>query len=265
MSGEICVLLSLVIMKLTILGSGTAIVTARRGSSGYLIKIADKTLLLDSGSGTLKKIAEASSSFKEVDYAIYSHLHPDHVTDLISLLFALRIPSNYKSKDLTVFGPVGMKEFHRNLSATFDDFIDPRGYELTINELTGGELDFEDFRLTSSLINHHEGSLAYRVDSKDGKSLVYSGDTDYCESIVELARDVDVLLLECSYPKHIKVDGHLNSTLAGRIARESNCKKLILTHFYPICDDYDIMEECREEFSGEIVLAEDLMTIEVLK
>ncbi len=87
--------------------------------------------------------------------------------------------------------------------------------------------------------------------------------TDYCESIVDLARDVDVLLLECSYPEHIKVDGHLNSTLAGRIARKSNCRKLILTHFYPICDDYDILGQCKEEFNGEIVLAEDLMTIEI--
>jgi ribonuclease BN (tRNA processing enzyme) len=250
-------------MKLTILGSGTAIVTARRGSPGYLIKIADKTLLLDSGSGTLKKIAEASSSFKEIDYAMYTHLHPDHVTDLISLLFALRIPSNYKSKDLTIIGPAGMKEFHRSLTETFNNFIEPRGYELTINELTGGSLDFKDFRITSSLIKHHEGSLAYRVESKGGKVIVYSGDTDYCENIVDLARNVDILLLECSYPKHIKVDGHLNSTLAGRIARESNCRKLILTHFYPICDDYDILGQCREEFSGEIVLAEDLMTIEV--
>ena len=250
-------------MKLTILGSGTAIVTARRGSSGYLIKIEDKTLLLDGGSGTLRKVAEASSSFKEIDYAIYTHFHPDHVTDLISLLFALRIPSNYKSKDLIVVGPAGMKEFHRNLAKVFDDYIDPRGYQLTIKELPGGYLDFGNFRLTSSLINHHEGSLAYRVESKEGKAIVYSGDTDYCENIVDLARDVDVLLLECSYPKHIKVDGHLNSTLAGKVARESNCKKLILTHFYPICDDYDILGQCREEFSGEIVLAEDLMTIEI--
>ncbi len=156
-----------------------------------------------------------------------------------------------------------MKEFHRNLSKVFNNFIEPRGYELTVNELSGGYIDFNDFRLTSSLIKHHEGSLAYRVESKEGKTIVYSGDTDYCENIVDLARDVDVLLLECSYPKHIKVDGHLNSTLAGRIARESNCKKLILTHFYPICDDYDIMEECMEEFRGDIVLAEDLMTIDV--
>lgn len=248
-------------MKLTILGSGTGIVTARRGSSGYLINIYDKTLLLDSGSGTLRKIAEVPSSFKDIDYAIYTHYHPDHVVDLISLTFALRIPSNYKSKDLTVIGPAGMKEFHNNLTIAFNKLIEPRGYNLTIKELSGDCLELENFRLKSSLVKHNDNSLAYRIESKDGKSIVYSGDTDYCESIIDLARDVDVLLLECSYPKHIKVDGHLNSSLAGRIARKSNCKKLVLTHFYPICDDYDILGQCREEFSGEIVLAEDLMTI----
>ncbi len=93
--------------------------------------------------------------------------------------------------------------------------------------------------------------------------LIYPGDTYYCNDIIDVARDVDVLLLECSYPKHIKVDGHLNPSLAGRIASESNCKKLVLAHFYPICDDYDILGQCKDEFSGEIVLAEDLMTIEV--
>ncbi len=250
-------------MKLTILGSGTAIVTARRGSSGYLIKIADTTLLLDSGSGTLRKISEASSSFKDIDYAIYTHCHPDHVVDLISLTFALRIPSNYKSKNLTVIGPTGMKEFHQNLTKAFNNVIEPKGYNLTIKELSNDYLDFENFRLKSSLVKHHDNCLAYRVESKDGKSIVYSGDTDYCDSIIDLACNADVLLLECSYPKHIKVDGHLNSTLAGQIARESNCKKLVLTHFYPLCDDYDILSQCKEEFSGEIVLAEDLMTIEI--
>ncbi len=61
----------------------------------------------------------------------------------------------------------------------------------------------------------------------------------------------------------MKVEGHLNAILAGKIARESNCKKLILTHFYPICDDYDILGQCKEEFSGDIILAEDLMTTEI--
>ncbi|MFQ5963152.1 MAG: MBL fold metallo-hydrolase [Candidatus Scalinduaceae bacterium] len=250
-------------MKLTILGSGTGIVTARRGSSGYLVCINDKSLLIDSGSGTLKKLTEASSSYKEIDYAIYTHFHPDHVVDLISLLFALRIPNNDVNKKLTIIGPTGMNDLYQNLSRDFNNFIEPRGYELDIKELLEGYIDFEDFKITSSLVKHLDNSVAYRVESEDGKTLVYSGDTDYCESMVNLATDVDVLLLECSYPKHMRVEGHLNSTLAGRIARESNCKKLVLTHFYPICDEYDILGQCKEEFKGKIILAEDLMSIEI--
>jgi ribonuclease BN (tRNA processing enzyme) len=251
-------------MKLTVLGSGTGIVTAKRGSPGYLVYINGNTLLIDSGSGTMRKIAEASSNFREIDYAIYTHFHPDHVVDLISLLFALRIPSDdNKGRNLTVIGPYGMKNLYQNLVRDFNNFIEPRGYDLVIKELSNGHVDFKDFKISSCLVKHHDNSIAYRVESKDGKTLVYSGDTDYCKSIVELAKDVDVLLLECSYPKHMKVEGHLNATLAGKIARESNCKKLILTHFYPICDDYDILGQCKEEFSGDIILAEDLMSIEI--
>jgi ribonuclease BN (tRNA processing enzyme) len=251
-------------MRLTILGSGTGIVTARRGSSGYLVCVKDKNILIDSGSGTLKKLAEASSSFKEIDYAIYTHFHPDHVVDLISLLFALRIPSNDdKAKGLTIIGPYGMENLYQNLVRDFNNFIEPRGYDLVIKELSDDNVDFKDFKISSCHVKHLDNSIAYRIESKEGKTLVYSGDTDYCKSMVELAKEVDVLLLECSYPKHIKVEGHLNATLAGKIARESNCKKLVLTHFYPICDDYDILGQCREEFSGDIILAEDLMSIEI--
>jgi ribonuclease BN (tRNA processing enzyme) len=251
-------------MKLTILGSGTGIVTARRGSSGYLVCVGGKKILIDSGSGTLKKLAEASSSFREINYAIYTHFHPDHVVDLISLLFALRIPNDDdKDKNLTIIGPAGMKDLYQNLCRVFNNFIEPRGYDLVIKELSGGHADFKDFKISSCPVKHLENSIAYRVESKEGKTLVYSGDTGYCKSIVELAKDVDVLLLECSYPKHIEAEGHLNATLAGKIARESNCKKLILTHFYPICDDHDILGQCKEEFSGDLILAEDLMNIEI--
>ncbi len=250
-------------MKLTILGSGTGIVTARRGPSGYLVRINDKTLLLDSGSGTLRKIAETSSSFKEIDYAIYTHFHPDHVVDMISLLFALMIPDDNKRNNLTIIGPTGMKAFYQNLAVNFNNWLEPRGYDLVIKELSDSYIHLEDFKISSCSVKHSDNSVAYRIETRKGKTLVYSGDTDYCKSMVNLARNADALLLECSHPKHIKVEGHLNSTLAGRIARESNCKKLILTHFYPICDDYDILGQCKREFRGEVILAEDLMTVEI--
>ncbi len=56
------------------------------------------------------------------------------------------------------------------------------------------------------------------------------------------------LLLECSCPEGHKVAGHLTPSLAGRIARESGCKSLVLTHIYPECDRHDLMTPLRQEY-----------------
>jgi ribonuclease BN (tRNA processing enzyme) len=35
---------------------------------------------------------------------------------------------------------------------------------------------------------------------------------------------------------------------------------LVLTHLYPICDDYDILGQCQEAFAEEIIVAGDLIS-----
>ena len=61
----------------------------------------------------------------------------------------------------------------------------------------------------------------------------------------------------------MKVEGHLTPSLAGKLAREANCRKLVLTHFYPPCNGVDIIARAKAEYPGEIVQAEDFMTIEI--
>ena len=61
----------------------------------------------------------------------------------------------------------------------------------------------------------------------------------------------------------MKVDGHLTPSLAGRVARETHCKRLVLTHFYPPCDSHDLAGVVKEQYGGDVILAEDLMRIVV--
>ena len=110
---------------------------------------------------------------------------------------------------------------------------------------------------------HIPESVGYRIGFKNGKSMAISGDTDYCQNIVDLGFQADLLVLECSFPDGQKVEGHLTPSLAGRIGSESKCKKLLLTHLYPACDEFDIVSQCRQTFSGEIIFGEDLMRIEI--
>ncbi|MBL8150913.1 MAG: MBL fold metallo-hydrolase [Blastocatellia bacterium] len=100
--------------------------------------------------------------------------------------------------------------------------------------------------------------MSYRIETEDAV-VVYSGDTDYCESIVDISKDADLGLLECSSPDEAKIAGHLTPGLAGKIAREAGVKHLVLSHFYPVCFGADILGQCQKEFQGKITLAEDLM------
>jgi ribonuclease BN (tRNA processing enzyme) len=93
--------------------------------------------------------------------------------------------------------------------------------------------------------------------------MVYSGDTDYSDNLVTLANNANVLICESALPDEMKVSGHLTPSLAGEIATRANVGKLVLIHFYPECDQTDIESECRKSYTGPLILARDLMNINV--
>jgi len=110
---------------------------------------------------------------------------------------------------------------------------------------------------------HIETSIGYRITGADGATVAYSGDTDFCENAVGLARDADLLICEAAFPDAMKVKGHLTPSLAGRIAVEAGVKRLLLTHFYPECESIDVEAQCRRTYDGPLILASDLMVVDV--
>ncbi|HYA15305.1 MAG TPA: hypothetical protein VEF33_13305, partial [Syntrophales bacterium] len=71
------------------------------------------------------------------------------------------------------------------------------------------------------------------------------------------------LICEAALPDAMRVEGHLTPSLAGRIAAMAKVKKLVLTHFYPECDSVDVEAECRKTYDGPLLLASDLMVVNV--
>ena len=90
---------------------------------------------------------------------------------------------------------------------------------------------------------------------------MYSGDSEYTDNLVDLAKDADLAVLECGSAKP-KADGHLCSEECARIAKLANAKALMLTHFYPETEAVN-MEEMEKIFSGKIIKAHDLLEVEV--
>ncbi len=248
-------------MELTVLGSGTCIPTVDRGPSGLALVFGSHLILFDGGGGSLRPMPRLGLDFRKVDFHCITHFHPDHSVDLIPLLFAMNYTVDFRRSDpLHVVGPVGLRDFYERMRGIFGHWIEAHTYPLSFYEAGESRIDFQDFCVETLPMAHAERSIGFRVEAQ-GRSMVYSGDTDYCGNIVRLGKEADLLILECSFPEERKAPGHLTPSLAGRIAREARCQKLLLTHFYPVFQGHDIREECSKEYSGEILLAEDGMKI----
>jgi len=250
-------------MELIILGSGTGVPSLKRGSPGFLIKTETQSLLLDGGSGTLARMLQAGVTYKDLDAVLYTHIHPDHCADLVPLIFACKYQEEPRTKDLLIIGGRGFRDYFEGLQWVHGSWIEPQTFHIHMYEVAADEVTIGDLQVTALPLDHMRESVGYRITSPQGQTLVYSGDTDYCPNIVELAMGADLLLLECSFPEGQKVPGHLTPALAGRIAHEAECKRLCLTHFYPPCDHADIKGASRQVFKGEVLLAEDMMRITI--
>ena len=248
--------------ELIVLGSGTGVPSLRRGSPGLALISEGARVLIDSGSGTLRKLLEAKINYLDLDLLLYTHTHPDHIADLVPILFASKYSDFPRQKDLLCIGGPGFNSYFDQIKKIYSSWIEPQSYRLTVKEISD-DLFFRDLKISSKPMAHLPSSRGYRIEFRDGKSLGVSLDTDYCENLVSLALDVDLLAIESSFPDGRKVEGHLTPSLAGRVGLESRCKRLLLTHLYPVCDDYDIVKQCRQFYPGEAILAEDLMRIEI--
>ncbi len=250
-------------MEIIILGSGTCVPSLKRGSSGLILRIGERILLFDSGTGTLERMLKRGITYLDLDVVFYTHTHPDHIADLVPLVFACKYGENPRRRDLPIIGGRGFKTYFQAIQGVYGRWLQPDLFQIPIREVYDDILEYDLFRVIARPMIHLPESVAYRVESNEGKSAVLSGDTDYCPDLVELARDADVLVIESALPDEMKAEGHLTPSLAGRIGREANCKKLVLTHLYPVCDSVDIVEQCKREYRGELLIAEDLMEISI--
>ena len=250
-------------MELTILGSGTIVPSLTRWSPAHILKVGGRTVLIDMGPGTLRRMLEAGAGILDIDVICISHFHPDHIADFVPLIFASKYAvGSFRSRDLTIVAPGGFGELYAGLIEVFGDWIVPEAYRLDIREAGREDIDLGPLSVTTAAANHNPESIALRFEG-DGASLVYSGDTDWSDDLIALAQGADLLLLECSFPDDMKVPGHLTPSEAGKIAHGANVSHLVLTHLYPPMDTVDIIPLVRASFSGQITVGEDLMVIRV--
>ncbi|MFC1867225.1 MBL fold metallo-hydrolase [Thermodesulfobacteriota bacterium] len=254
-------------MNLIILGSGTCVPLAYRASPSQAMLVNDKVVLFDMGPGTLRQLTRIGINHDKIEHIFISHFHPDHVADLTHFLFATRNPPILRSREpFVITGPAGFMDLLENLRVTYRGWLDIPDELMITEELNINKPDhrsYIDYNVASQPTGHTSNSLAYRIYGKRGESFVYSGDTGLCDEIITLAKDCDLLILECSFPEGRGMEGHLTPSQAGHIATLSKAKKLLLIHLYPEVLATDISRDCRKTYEGELILGRDLLAINI--
>jgi len=252
-------------MKLTVLGSGTAVPHANRSSPGFWLKTVAGSIVLDFGPSVIYRMAQENLNWPDLDAIWISHFHLDHLGGLAPFLFGIRNAPEIRNrkKPLRIFGPVGLRKLIERFDAADNYKLFQQPFPLKIVEVEPLE-HFEilpDIEATALSTPHTDESCAIHVRDGD-KTLVYTSDTGFTEAIAAFANNVDLFVIESSFVKDKPVKKHLELAEAMYLIRKAQPKKAILTHLYPEWNNVDFEREIRS-FSAkcEILEAKDGLTI----
>ena len=301
-------------MQLAITGSGSALPDPYRGGASCAVIIDGRILQFDFGRGVMENLMMVGINPMDIDEVYFTHLHFDHINDYDYYATTSWIAG--RQEDVLIFGPPGtaamsesaIKGMHKvmydHIRRMHDRPVTPLNVRsdspFRIREITPGVVVQNDsYKVTAAKAQHTGGdvlSLGYRIDSDYG-SVAISGDTGPSDQIVELARDVDVLLHECTMPDYgmtqdgsfsresvhkNETPGHTTPTALGELANKANVKMLVPYHLPPygsvpaaieMSSLYygaesnaelwsDFVAAIRENYEGPLKLAEDRLVLQ---
>lgn len=244
-------------------------VVQERTPSGYILETAETNIMIDTGTGTTRNLQKTEFSTEDLDAVINTHRHPDHISDLIPIVQDKVVRSFKKEEpDIALVGPEGHRDYLENrmqdeMVETPETVEENFGFKLEIASL---EEVSEVGGLAIEVIEAEHGPeefecLSVRI-SRGEKSIVFTGDTDYFEEMKDFAEGADMVVTDCSKPDDMKAEGHMTPTECAEIAEGAGVEKLVLSHLYPEAEKSDLKETASRTFSGDIVVAEDLMQLD---
>ncbi len=198
-------------VDLVILGTGSPLPSANRCGAGNVVIAGDQTVLIDCGWGAARRLLAAGIAIGDVDTVFFTHMHSDHVTDLPDFMM-MRWTAGGATKPLTIYGPAGTREavdgFRAGLGpdvryrfAHHGEKLSRDGIEVVVHKVsvtadvshiaTVGEISVGSFE-----VGHRPvvPALGFRVEAR-GASIVFSGDTKKCDTLVRAARHAGGLVV----------------------------------------------------------------------
>jgi ribonuclease BN (tRNA processing enzyme) len=222
-------------MKFHFIGSGDAFGTGGRFNTCFRVEHSRGSLLIDCGASSMVALRKAGVEPNSIDTIFITHLHGDHFGGLPFFLLDAQLYSRRATK-LTIAGPHGLEE--RLMQA--QEVLFPgsseakRKFEIEVVELAPNQVrDVASVTVSTHPMRHPCGAppLGLRL-TIDGKTIAYTGDTEWNDDIVPLGRDADLFVVECLFYEK-PIPHHLNYATIKQNLGRIGARRVVLTHFGP--------------------------------
>ena len=283
--------------RLIVLGSGTPAPSNVRWGSSFLLQIDGEWMMFDCGPATTYKMYATGFKATEIDHLFFTHHHSDHDADYPCFLLSRFDMSIGKENQLNVYGPTLTEQLTERLlgedvGAYWHDIVARTNHPLSLEAYVhrGGKLprrapkinarDIKpgivatgnSWEITAAPVEHVQpylDSLAYRIDSDEG-SIVFSGDTRPCQSLTDLAKGADLLVMECiklhdDWKGTASADSETDTWGAGQTAQDAGVKRVLLNHQNLTLEDpikkTQAIHEVKQFYGGPVLWADELMEV----
>jgi ribonuclease BN (tRNA processing enzyme) len=221
-------------VRVRFLGSGDAFGSGGRFQTCILLESDGFRCLVDCGASSLIALKRAAVDPGDLDAVLITHLHGDHFGGIPFLILDGQF--SRRSRRLLIAGPPGLAERATQAMEVFfpGSSRAQRKFETEFLELAdGAAAEVGRLRVTPYEVIHACGAPPYALRIElDGRTIVYTGDTEWTDRLFRAAAGADLLIAEAYfYDKRVRY--HLDyETLARHRARLA-CKRLIVTHMSP--------------------------------
>jgi ribonuclease BN (tRNA processing enzyme) len=254
-------------VRLTVLGKSPSWQDSDGACSGYLAELGELALLIDCGNSVFAKLRR-HAAYERVEAVVISHVHADHVLDLVPFAYALTYGPRLRSSPPQLHVPPGGRDALRRLCGSWgsETLIDD-AFELS-EYAPAAELAIGSARLRFQALPHYVPSHAVELRAAGAAArLVISADCGPNEALATFASGAELLVIESTLldpdPPDEGPPGHLTAEQAGAIGRAAGVKRLVLTHFSDQLDREALRARARASFERDIELAAEGAVYEV--
>jgi ribonuclease BN (tRNA processing enzyme) len=254
------------VIRVTVLGACGTYPAAGGACSGYLVEAEaggrTARVWVDAGAGTLANLLRVAE-LPTLDAIWVSHLHVDHVSDLLAANYALRYGDFVPTPaPVPVFGPTDWVSHVRPFLTTGES--EPIDGTFEVHDLHDGErVELGPLRLEAVATVHSVETYAVRATSGD-HTIAYSADSGPCQALGRLADGADLFVCEAAWPQWPEGADpiHLTPELAGEWAAKARARRLLLTHLRPGSDTAAAATRAAEAYGGPVGVATELEVYE---